>query len=115
MANQVDCLMSSVRNISGGSLFFHFLPPHGKTLASYGEYTCPGNVLSYVTLGLQGAKAALLLERAISEGLLEIKYTPSPVFWDKGRQRISLMQCYNDKLVVMSPCWGSAGPEPGLD
>ena len=112
---QTDCMLSSVRNISGSAMYFDFLPPHGVKLANHGEYTCIGNIMSFVGMGLGGQRAILRLEQMVNDGLLEIKYTPSPVFWDKGRIRISLMQVYNDKLVVMQPCWGSSGPVIGND
>ena len=107
---QTDFLMSSVRNISGKPMYFDMLPPHGKLLGVEAEYTCFGDIKSFVGFGLGGERNVWSLANMINEGLLEIKYTPAPIFWDPGRKRISTMRCFNDVLVVTQPCWISAGP-----
>ena len=39
----LGCLYSTVKNISGGTLRFGFLPPHGKEPVSYTHLTLPTN------------------------------------------------------------------------
>ena len=46
--HDLNCLYSTVKNISGGSLKFGFLPPHGRELAAAGELTIFGNILDFL-------------------------------------------------------------------
>ena len=45
----VTCMYSTVKNISGVSKNFPFLPPHGRTLAADEEVTVFGSILEAIT------------------------------------------------------------------
>jgi hypothetical protein len=108
-------MMSSVRNIGTQAYYFDFLPPHGKLLGVEQEYTCFGYIMDYVSNGLGGERSVFALANAINQGLLEIKYTPQPIFWDKGHKESSAITVFNGQVVQLSPCWQSAGPAIGPD
>ena len=51
LSQDTSCLYSTVKNISGGTKKFGFLPPHGKELDNNIEFTTMGTV-SYTHLTL---------------------------------------------------------------
>ena len=105
---QTDCLYSSVRKLGAGSLHFHFLPPHGKTLALNQEYTIIGNILDAVTLSHRKIHAKGMLARAIYYGDLEIKYTPSPILEDPTRDTSRMLRIKNGGLGTQACCWANS-------
>lgn len=65
MANTVDCLYTTVLNISGREAVFSFLPPHGKRMAANEQLTVAGNLIDRLA-SLTSNRKFLALERALS-------------------------------------------------
>lgn len=107
----LGCLYSTVKNISGGTKKFGFLPPHGKELASAEEYTVFGNVLDAIANGFDRAcskRSVSSFENAIDTQLLEITATPSPILKDSVlTARSFMLTCASEVLGVDDPCWES--------
>ena len=78
----LDCLYSTVKNISGGTKTFGFLPPHGKSLVDDGEITVFGNILDAVANGFDrntARRSILAFEKALDTQQIEIVSTPSAI------------------------------------
>lgn len=86
-----DCLYTTVKNISGKTMIFGFLPPHGKELTDDQEVTVLGDIVEAVVRGNRATSKrnhdALL--NALSgtdvggSPLLQIKKSPSPYFYNE--------------------------------
>tara|TARA_R110002020_G_scaffold16515_8_gene58278 strand:- start:5534 stop:5866 length:333 start_codon:yes stop_codon:yes gene_type:complete len=106
----LTCLYSTVKNISGGTLKFGFLPPHGRSLADDGEFTVFGNILDAVANGFDRAtsrRSVLAFENAIDDGKLEIVNTPAPILKDATLADGFMIVLDNGTLGVDDPCWES--------
>ena len=107
------CLYSVVKNISGGTKTFGFLPPHGRTLAHNQEFAVFGDV----RVGLGGnqggersvqRRANTAFEAAIESGQLEIVSTPSPILQDTVTGLPKMIQSASGSLSAVDPCWHSS-------
>ena len=110
MAMDTSCLYSTVKNTSGVSRVFGFLPPHGRTLAIDEEFTVFGDVRQNLG-GNQGGersvqrRANTAFEAAVESGALEILNTPSPIFQDTVTQLPKMLQVANGTISAVDPCW----------
>lgn len=76
MPNTTTDLYTTVKNVSGVSRFFGFLGTHGVTLANNATYSVPGDLVT--KLGSQRSRRQFqALERALTNGLLDIVKSPS--------------------------------------
>jgi len=105
-----SCLYSTVKNISGISKIFGFLPPHGRTLGVDEEFTVFGDVRQ----GLGGNRGSdrsvarrdnTAFEAAIESGDLEILSTPSPILQDIATELPKMLQLSSGTLSTVDPCW----------
>lgn len=106
------CLYSTVKNISGSSMVFPALPPHGVRLDANEEMTVFGNILEAVNRGdRSGRKHMDSLESALAHGYLEIRNTPAPILTDETTADVQMLILNNGALGVANPCWEtSIGP-----
>ena len=105
----LDCLYSTVKNISGGTKTFGFLPPHGQSLVDDGEITVFGNILDAVANGFDrntSRRSVLAFEAALDDQQLEIVGTPSPILKSSNGQSYMLTLTALT-LAVDDPCWKS--------
>jgi hypothetical protein len=102
------CFVSTVKNISGGTKRFSFLPPHGMQLDNNEEVSIVGNIIEAVGRGDRGdgkrARQALL--NAVDAGHLEIIATPSPVLENASGDPMVLV-ISGSSLTLENPCWES--------
>ena len=108
--HDLTCLYSTVKNISGGTLKFGFLPPHGRSLVDDGEFTVFGNILDAVANGFDRAtsrRSVLAFESAIDNSKLEITNTPAPILKDATLLDGFMIVLDNGTLGVDDPCWES--------
>lgn len=109
MSNTTDCLLSTLKNTSGSSMRFMFLPPHGRTLAANAEYTVYGDPIAAVRSKRVNGVAAKRDEdaflAALVAGTLEIIKTPNPVLYDPTRDESMMLKLDNGILFAASPCW----------
>lgn len=107
---QTNCLYSTVKNTSGGSRVFSFLPPHGRTLANNEELTLFGDIRAAVG-GNQGAEYSVRrrgmagLEAAIASGDLQILETPAQLLVDTVTGATKMLAINNGTVNDVDPCW----------
>lgn len=110
MSMDTSCLYSTVKNVSGTTKTFGFLPPHGRTLANNEEFTVFGDVRQNLG-GNQGGersvqrRANAAFEAAIESGDLEILNTPSPILQDTETDLPKMLQLADGELSAVDPCW----------
>lgn len=109
MAMDTTCVFSVVRNVSGQSKNFPFLPPHGKELADQEEYSIFGSVLEAVTRSndRDGNRFNNDLEAALERGDLEIRTLPKPILLDESLLVTKMITLQGGSLVLEDPCWES--------
>lgn len=109
----LTCLVSTVKNTSGVTKRFGFLPPHGKQLAADEEYTVFGNILEAVNRGVRATSARHreALETALENGDLTIVHTPAPVLEDQTTGDSKVLQLDNGSLAAVDPCWESSASD----
>ena len=101
-----SCLMSTLKNVSGGPLKFGFIPPHGKELADQEEINVFGNILEGVNRGDRfGNRFANGLLDALDANLIEIIQTPTPILFDATLDNTKIIVLDNGSLDLADPCW----------
>lgn len=78
MVVEVDSLRTIVRNTSGKTRKFSFLPPHGRELADDEEFSIPGDLLSQIT----SRRAREAFEDAVAAGEIQVRQTGAPIILD---------------------------------
>lgn len=80
-------LRTTVKNISGTTLRFSFLPPHGVELGPNETYSWTGNLTDIGGAAGQEpasrSRAYNAMQHALSSGLLAVVSTLTPVFYDE--------------------------------
>jgi len=110
MAMDTSCLYSTIKNVSGGSKIFGFLPPHGRTLANNEEFTVFGDIRQNLG-GNRGAERSVhrrdnaAFEAAVDNGDLDIINTPSPILQDTATGLPKMIQLTSGSLSAVDPCW----------
>lgn len=111
MAMDVDCLYSSIKNISGQSQYFGFIGPRGTTLAANEEYTQIGNPYSEMMGGVNrvaNIRNLEAFEAAVARGDLEIVNTAAVILRnDAGDPKMLRIDRANN-LSLSDPCWTSS-------
>lgn len=103
------CLYSTVRNISGVTKRFGFLPPHGRELDANEQFTVFGSVLESIQRGNgdRGAPSRHItaFEAAVNQHLIEIMNTPAPIFYDTTNEEIQMLSLDGGVLSTVDVCW----------
>ena len=118
MAQLTDCLQSTVKNVSGGTLKFSFLPPHGRELANNGELTVTGHLVEAIRRpgGYVASQRHIAgLEAALAAGQLEIIKTPNPVFYDPTNDESKQLKIDAGVLYAADPCWLASSSSSSLN
>lgn len=101
MYTDKSCLYSTVKNISGSTMRFGFLPPHGVQLTDNEEYTVFGNILDRLT----EARTRVAFAGALDSGLIEIVSTPAPILVDQNTYASRMLRIRNGVVGTDDPCW----------
>lgn len=102
----LDCLHTTVRNVSSESQFFGFLPPHGMELAAGEEATIFGDLTKRVARPTD-ARRERAYQTALSDGLLVIVKTPLVHLYDTVAAVTKGLALEDGTLGVVDPCWGA--------
>lgn len=98
----VPGLYTTVKNVSGKTLTFSFLGAHGRTLANNGTYSVPGDLVA--KLGNQRSKRAFnALERALTQGTLQITKSPAVYLTDVDDGSVDQVQVNDGAVQTTSP------------
>lgn len=110
MAN-ISCLMTTVVNTSGAGRHFGVLPPRGRYLAAGGEFSALGTVVDWLQgrggLSPVSKKLSNALQKALEDGELEIKSTPSVALYDGTAEATVVLTIDDDVLAGGTPCWAA--------
>lgn len=103
------CLFSTVKNVSGSTKRFGFLPPHGRELANNEELTVFGSIWEAVGRGDYSASKRNhdALATAIRDGDLELKESPCVVLYDETDEASYRLTVDSSTLAAAAPAWGS--------
>lgn len=101
----LPCLYTTVKNISGASMHFGFLPPHGVTLADDAELSLPGDLTTRLASQHNGARQFAALESALTAQLVSITKTPAVILYDPADANSNQLALYDDALGLVTPCW----------
>lgn len=110
MPQDTSCLYSTVKNTSGVTKIFGFLPPHGRELANNEEFTVFGDIRQALG-GNQGGersvqrRAHVAFEAAIESGDLTIVNSPSVLLQDTVTDLTKMLVRANGTLSTVNPCW----------
>ncbi len=108
---EIDCLFSTVKNISGAARTFSFLPPHGRKLAANEEFSMLGEVTEAVVRmdRVTSQRQLNALAASIAAGNLAILQTPSPILQSVNGTISKMIQLSaGGQLVAVDPCFHSA-------
>lgn len=102
-----DCIYSVVKNTSGATRKFGFLPPHGVELAANEEYTVFGNILEALVRGDRGSERRhhQAFAKALDREDLTIVRTPAPILKDATTGATKALRLNNGTLGTVDPCW----------
>ncbi len=101
MAN-IDCINTTVRNMSGKAAVFGFLPPHGKKLEAGEEYTFFGSIENHLSRITSGRKRAGFTA-AVQSGDLVVVSGPTPILYDATLDVSKTIKLDNDTFSTTDP------------
>lgn len=101
----LDCLHTTVRNMSGESRFYGFLPPHGQELSDGEELTVFGDLTDRVAHPYDGRRERAY-QTAIDAGLVIVK-TPLVHLYDPVAAETKGLALEDGSLGIVDPCWGA--------
>ncbi len=110
MPQDVRCLFSVVKNVSGKEMVFGFLPPHGRRLANNEEFSVFGDIKTAIVRHDRGEsrRSILAFESALQDGLMEIIQTPAPILKDLDSGASKMLTLDDGDLGVDDPCWNTS-------
>lgn len=108
MALETDGFESSVKNISGVTMYFPFLPPHGHRLANNETVTYFGDLFTNIGARSGGKRKLLAFKAAISDGDLTVVKQPNPIVWDDGVDDTRVIVSVNNVVETDGPFYESA-------
>lgn len=100
-------LYSTVKNTSGATRYFGYLPPHGLKLDDDEEVTILGHIQEAIIrnqrVTSKRTQDAFLADMTARN--LDIKNTPNPVLYDETVDRTRLLRLDNDSLGTVDASW----------
>ena len=117
MPMDMRCLYSTVRNVSGGTRTFSFLPPHGRKMTADEEYSVMGDIVEACIRDqrVTSRRQLAALETAVHDQLLSIVSTPAQIFEDEGTGQSKMLHVANGTLALTDPCWESVSDSVNTD
>ena len=103
------CLKTTIKNKSGGTRTFGWIPPHGKTLTADQSVTIFGDIWDQLSMGGRGNARRLVtaLEADINANRIEIIKSPSLFLYDDTDANVKIVDLDNGTLGIADPCYGS--------
>jgi len=107
MPINTNCLLTTVKNTSGGTKKFGFLPPHGKELANNEELTFIGDPYDGVNRGerVTSKRHFDALTASLEAEDLDIISTPTPVLYDETNDSSHILKIEGGALFAVDGCW----------
>lgn len=104
------CLYSTVKNTSGKTRTFGFIPPHGRVLDADEEYSIFGDIRNALG-GNRGSEHSVhrrdmaAFEAALAAGDMQILATPAQVLIDSDTGDSKIIGLDAGTLSDIDPCW----------
>jgi hypothetical protein len=110
VAQDTSCLFSTVRNTSGETKTFGFLPPHGRKLNNDEEFTIFGHVTEAIIRHdrTESRRSVSAFLAATQRGDITVVSTPAPILHDEDGDRSQMLTFRGGNLGVADPCWTSS-------
>lgn len=104
------CLNTLIRNTSGGTRNFSFLPPHGIRMAAGEEVSIVGDLVQALSRSVDGAgrRNIISLQKALDAGDLMIVSSPSQILHDDTKNKSRILHLNNDVLTVVDPSFADS-------
>lgn len=101
------CLFSKVKNVSGATKHFGFLPPHGRTLEDDEEIFVFGNIFDaiYRNAGHRSKRVQDALATALNDGDLELISSPCTIIYDETDLASYRIGIDNATPIATTPDW----------
>jgi len=99
-------LYTTIQNTSGASMYYGFLPPHGKTLAADEEYSIAGDLTTRIAMHKASARIFPSYESNLDAVKFVILKTPAVHLFDSTTQVVKLLMLDNKTLGTVHPDWG---------
>lgn len=106
MAQSIDGLKTTVKNVSSSRLKFPFLPPHGRELAAGESVAIDGDLLAYCAR--KGKRYITALQNALKNNQLDIVKTRDVVLYDAANDNSKTLDLNAGILRVVKQDWDSA-------
>ena len=105
---QAICHQTKVRNMTGKTAFFGFLPVRGKRLAPGEEYVFNGDLRQFYAGVTKGRhRKALLAAITGPDPALVIVSTPSQHVYDDTLDVTKILTVVNGSVTTANPCGGA--------
>jgi hypothetical protein len=98
----IDCLYTTIQNISGKEAIFSFIPPHGRTMAAGEMLTVAGNIIERLA-NKTSNRQFQALERALQGGFMAILATPAVFVYNGTIGQV--IDGSTGTLGMVDPCW----------
>jgi hypothetical protein len=102
----LDRFKTVIRNTSGSTRFFAFLPPHGAELAHNQDFSYPGDL--FAVLSGKGSRRDFdALAAEVNAGRIQVLQTPVAVRFDTAAGRVRQVNINAGSVAVADPEAGS--------
>jgi hypothetical protein len=101
-------MVSTIKNITNYTMFFGFIPPHGKKLAPGQEAQVYGSIWDMWNAwrGTQKRQWDSFCN-CLAQGIIALVRTPKDHFWDSGDGDVNILDVHSNAVAVINPCWGA--------
>lgn len=97
-----------LRNTSGSTQYFGYIPPYGVSLTNGQDVEVPGNIFDYFADPKHKVKRAAF-DADVTAANITVLQLPSPRLWDATIGRVSELTIDNGSVVVVDAYEGSYG------
>lgn len=99
------CEQTKVRNMTGKTAFFGFLPPRGKRLTPGEEYSFDGDLRQFFA-AVTKKRYRVSLYNALKNRDLVIVSSPAQHYYDADLDVTKILTIVNGTVTVADPCTG---------
>lgn len=98
------CVETKVRNISDKTLYFGYLPVHGRQLEPGEEFSFYGDLAAYLA---KNRRKYTAFQNDLANGYLALVETPAAHFYDATLDVTKVLSVANNAIATADPCWGA--------
>lgn len=97
------CIQTKVRNTSGKTRSFGFIPPHGKRMTAGQEIWVDGDIWDR----LKNERQRKALKDALNDGTIVLMESPKGRHYDDTLDNVKVLGVDNGSVTVNDPCEGA--------